>query len=134
MTDATNPRVAKAQEFLGRLVDQQAERATALLSPVVEYRLQGRYPLAGDFCGPAQATGHLAKLFSEIDGTLDLLKWEDWMLGGQHVAALLVIGMQRHGRRLDAEVLILLGFTVDDQISAVDVFFKDEQQAERFFA
>jgi ketosteroid isomerase-like protein len=61
------------------------------------------------------------------------LKWEDWLLGEDHVAALADIRAQADGQVYTGRYLFLVRFDIDDKIADVIVFIEDERAAERFF-
>ena len=103
-----------------------------LLSPHVTYRVPGTHALAGVFSGREAIVGHLAALFERTDGSLDTFKWEDWLVGEQHVAALADVHIHMQGKRYKSRHLFLVGFDTDDKIVEIVVFFEDEHSAERF--
>jgi len=130
---AHRTRLEAAQQFVMHIGHRDSERAMELLSPNVVYRVQGQHALAGVFSGREEVTRHLAKLQELTRGTLDSLKWEDWLLGADHVAALTDIRVQSGGRLYTGRHVYLVSFDPDDRIAEVVVFFEDERAVERFF-
>jgi len=104
-----------------------------LLSPGVSYTVPGTNALAGTCHGPAEVRGHLAKLLSMSNETYDVIKWVDWMVGDDHVAALQYAQIQRQHSIYRGHQLFLVGFDQDDLISEIRVFFEDQERADRFF-
>jgi ketosteroid isomerase-like protein len=124
--------MAIAQQFLMHVGRSPADRDMELLSPHVTYRVPGTHALAGVFSGREAIVGHLAALFERTDGSLDTFKWEDWLVGEQHVAALADVHIHMQGKRYKSRHLFLVGFDTDDKIVEIVVFFEDEHSAERF--
>jgi ketosteroid isomerase-like protein len=134
MTDSSLPtRLATAQEFLLHIGHPDFDRAIGLLSPQVVYRIPGRHALAGTFHGPDEVTAHLTTLLERTTGTFEALKWEDWLVGQDHVAALVTVHVQSNASAYTGRHLFLVTFDVDDRISGISVFFENEDSAERFF-
>ena len=61
---------------------------------------------------------------------MDTFKWEDWLVGEQHVAALADVHIHMQGKRYKSRHLFLVGFDTDDKIVEIVVFFEDEHSAE----
>jgi ketosteroid isomerase-like protein len=133
MADGTRPtRMAIAQEFLMHVGRPPVDRDMELLAPHVTYRVPGNHALAGVFSGREAIVGHLGALFDRTGGSLDTVKWEDWMVGEQHVAALADVHIQVQGKRYKSRHVFLVAFDSDDKIVEIVVFFEDEHSAERF--
>lgn len=132
-TSAHTTRLGAAQQFVMHIGHRDSEQAMELLSPQVTYRVQGHHALAGVFSGREEVTRHLMLLLERTRGTLDALKWEDWLLGEDHVAALADIRAQADGQVYTGRYLFLVRFDIDDKIADVIVFIEDERAAERFF-
>jgi ketosteroid isomerase-like protein len=134
MTDSMLPtRLGTAQEFLLHVGHHDFDEAIGLLSPGVVYRVPGRHALAGTFHGPDEVTAHLITLVERTTGTFEALKWEDWLIGQDHVAALVNVHMQSNARAYTGRHIFLVTFDLDDRISGISVFFENESSAERFF-
>jgi ketosteroid isomerase-like protein len=134
MPDSARPtRLEAAQQFVMHIGHRDSERAMELLSPRVVYRVQGQHQLAGTFSGREAVTTHLMRLLERTKGTFEALKWEDWLLGENHVAALANIRVEADGRLYTGRHLYLVSFDIDDKIAEVVVFFEDQRAVERFF-
>jgi ketosteroid isomerase-like protein len=134
MPEPTLPsRLAIAQQFVIHIWHLDSGPAVALLSPAVTYRVSGDHALAGTFSGPEEVTGHLCNLVQLTTGTLDAVKWDDWMVGEYHIAAWADIHAQKEGRQFSGRGLFLLRFDRDDKIDEVIVLFEDPPSVERFF-
>jgi hypothetical protein len=72
-------------------------------------------------------------LVDRTDNTYDAFKWEDWLVGDQHVAALVRVRAHGHGAIFAARLVLLFGFDPADKVSEITVFFEDAGAAERFF-
>jgi hypothetical protein len=62
-----------------------------------------------------------------------VLKWVDWMLGENHVAALQYAQLQTNERIYRGHQLFLVESDQNDALSDIKVFFEDEGAANRFF-
>jgi len=132
MTEAAFPqRLATAEQFVMHIGHRDFDRSIELLSPNVKYRVPGNHALAGVFSGREEVTGHLIDLVDRTAGSFDALKWEDWMLGENHVAALADIHIQSAGQRYEGRVLFLVRFDIDDKIVEIVVYLEDERGLER---
>jgi ketosteroid isomerase-like protein len=125
-------RISIAQQFLVHIGHREFDRGVELLSPNATYRVPGSHALAGTFSGGEEITRHLVSLFERTGGTYDAFKWEDWMLGEQHVAALANVHINTKGQIYKARHLYLMRFDVHDKIEDITVFFEDQRSAERF--
>ncbi len=134
MTASAHPsRLEIARQFLMHIGRRDIDDAIALLSPRVSYDVPGDHALAGKFSGPAEVRKHLLDLDDRAWGTFDATKWEDWLVGEQHVAALAKISMSSEGKLARERLLYLIEFDVADMIVGVKVFFDDESAPLRFF-
>jgi ketosteroid isomerase-like protein len=126
-------RLAIAQKFLTHIGHRDFEEVLDLLAPNAVYRAPGHHELAGVFTGRDEISAHLQTLFERTQGTFDTLKWEDWMLGEYHVAALADVHVQIQGYRYNSRHLMLVRFEGDDKIAEIILFFEDERSLERLF-
>src|ERR1700728_259386 len=101
---ANSTRLEIAQQFLTHLGHRDHARAIELVSPQVTYRVLGHHSLAGTFSGPDEVTNHLVNLVERTMGTFDAFKWEDWMVGEHHVAAIADIHMRADARAFAGRV------------------------------
>jgi len=81
---------------MGIATDRSAD-VLSLLSPTVVYAVPGEGPLSGVFRGRAEVSEHIGELFRITSGTFEVLKWVDWLVGLNHVAALQYAQAQGHG-------------------------------------
>lgn len=126
-------RLAIAQRFLTHIGHRDIEESVELLSPNATYRVPGNHTFAGVFSGRQEILDHLIRLFERTMGSFDAFKWEDWMVGEQHVAALVRIHIHQTGQMYRGLHVFLVRFDSDDKITEIIVFFEDESSVERFF-
>ncbi len=133
MPDGAQPtRMAIAQQFLVLVGHRDVDQGIELLSPNAKYHVPGVHALAGTFSGRDEIMRHLMNLFDRTGGTFDAFKWQDWMLGEQHVAALAHVHINAKGQMYKARHLFLVRFDGHDKIDEITVFFEDQRSAERF--
>ncbi|HXY42825.1 MAG TPA: hypothetical protein VEH29_01440 [Acidimicrobiales bacterium] len=134
MTGAASPtRVGTAQSFLMLIGSGEIDQASLLLAAGVSYHVPGHHALAGTFSGPEAVREHLNKLNARTWGSLNAIKWDDWLVGEDHVAALADISMRSGGQLFTGRILFLVKFDRAGDIVAITVFFEDEASAMRFF-
>jgi ketosteroid isomerase-like protein len=135
MTSAPPPsRLRVAQQLAAHLGHLDFDNFIDLLSEEVTYRVGGNHALAGTFRGPDEVIGHVRQLVDRTGNTYDAFKWEDWLVGDNHVAALVRIHAHGHTAIYAGRLVLLFGFDPTDRISEITVFFEDAMGAERFFA
>jgi hypothetical protein len=66
-------------------------------------------------------------------GTMDTIKYEDWLVGQDHVAGLALVSMTAAGRLFTGRAVYLFKFDSAVRIAAMAVFFEDDESAVRFF-
>jgi hypothetical protein len=76
----------------------------------------------------------LEQLLRLTNRTLNVLQWEDWLVGVDHLAALVRIGIQRPGAIGTFRALFLLAMSDDEKIRRIEVFYSDQARAENFFS
>jgi ketosteroid isomerase-like protein len=134
MTGAAPPtRLDVAQQFVMHIGRREIDQVVELLAPSVTYRVLGHHALAGTFSGREEVSKHLVHLDDRASGTFDTIKYEDWMVGQDHVVGLAVISMGAAGRLFTGRAVFLFKFDGADRIVAIAVFFEDEDSAARFF-
>jgi ketosteroid isomerase-like protein len=134
MTDeVSRSRLQIAQQLATHLGRRDFDQFIGLLSKDVEYRVGGSNVLAGDFRGPDAVVTHMKDLVNRTDGTYDAVKWEDWLVGEQYVAALVRIHAQEPGQLFASRILVLLRFDPEDKVCEITIFFEDTSAADRFF-
>jgi len=104
-----------------------------LLAPEVTYRVLGRHSLSGEFSGRRQVAEHLARLVERTQRTFNAVKWDDWMIGDRHVAAVVTVHAQARGALYVGRQIFVAEFNPEEEIAAMFVFFEDERAAKRFF-
>ncbi len=126
-------RLGRAQRFLIHIGHFDPVWADELLSPQVIYRVAGHHALAGVFSGRDQVTSHLSKVLEVTGGTIDPIKWEDWLVGESHVATIANLRMHADHRSFAARMIYLVEFDDADLIVSIRAFFEDEDAARQFF-
>jgi ketosteroid isomerase-like protein len=106
----------------------------SLLSPDVVYTVPGHSPLAGVFRGPVEVYEHVGKLFTLTSGTLETLKWVDWLVGLSHIAALQFAQAQGGGVIYRNHHMYVIETGENDLLSKIRIFFEDQSEADNFFA
>lgn len=131
---ASDTRIATTQEFFQRSFQGDASAAVELLDENVTYHVPGSHQLAGQFEGREAVAQHLGTLHRVTSGTVDVLQWEDWMLGVNHVAVLGHMSVQHRGAVHPFRAIFLVTIAEDSKIRRIEVFFADQAAAERFFS
>jgi hypothetical protein len=126
-------RLTNAQTFLTRIGLPEFDQVVELLSPQVSYSVLGNSALSGVFTGRQQVVDHISRLMDRTSGRVDVFKWEDWLIGVHHVAALADIHVELKGAVSNGRHLFVLKFDASDLIDQVTVFFEDAAAAERFY-
>jgi ketosteroid isomerase-like protein len=128
----SDDRLEIVQRFFQQYFDGHFDDAIKLLGPNVEYRVTGKSSLSGTFVGAKAVTNHL-RMFLELTETpVDVLQWEDWLVGTTYVACVVRSELQRPGRRDEFRFIFLVQVGVDDKISSVEVFSSNPEAFERF--
>jgi ketosteroid isomerase-like protein len=127
-------RLAMVQDFFRDYFDGKVEAAVALLEPSVKLHIAGASAPAGDFEGPRAVADHLNAFLALTEDPIDVLGWDDWLVGTSNVAGVARIELQRPGRVGDFRVIFLVEVSVHTLISRVEVFFSDQAAFERFFS
>jgi ketosteroid isomerase-like protein len=126
-------RLTSAQELLQLIGSHDVDKAMSFLSDDVTYRVPGKQGLSGDYVGRDKVARHLVDVYEETKGTFDPLKWEDWMVGTDHVAVVAKISMERQAAIMTGRFLFLLRFNGDDTIDGIELFVSGPAQVDRFF-
>jgi len=125
-------RMAIAQQFWAHIGHRDLGQGIDLLSPHATARIPGSHALAGTFAGRDEIVRHLRDLYERTGGTFDAYKWEDWMLGENHVAALASVHFNTNGQMYKGRHLLLVRFDISDKIVEIAVLFEDQRSVERF--
>jgi ketosteroid isomerase-like protein len=115
--------------FAGRVPD-----AVTLLEPTAEYRVPGKFEPAGVFVGPAAVAEHLEHFLDLTERPVNLIKWEDWLVGSENVACVVRLELQRSNRVEHVRLILLVQISTNNLISRVECFPSDEGALERFFS
>jgi ketosteroid isomerase-like protein len=135
MSVAPEPvRLVNARRFFMSCSVNDFDTAAELLSPQATYSVPGHGPISGAFHGRAEITRHLTRLLELTKGTLDVLKWDDWMMGESHLAVLRYAQAQSNGRIYKGHQLFLVAFDPGDLLADIQVFFEDQDAIDRFFS
>jgi ketosteroid isomerase-like protein len=131
---ASKEQVAVAQEFFQKSFGGHVDDALDCLDPKVIYIVPGANQLAGVYEGPLNVADHMKKLMQFTDNRVDLIQWEDWMVGVNNIAALIDLRLQRPGRVETFRAIFLIATSDNDgKIRRIQVFFSDQYAADRFF-
>jgi len=117
---------------MGIATDRSAD-VLSLLSPTVVYAVPGEGPLSGVFRGRAEVSEHIGELFRITSGTFEVLKWVDWLVGLNHVAALQYAQAQGHGAIFRGHVVYVVETDQHDLLSSIRIYFENQIAAETFF-
>ncbi len=126
-------RLANVRRFLVGMTADRAADVLSLLAPTVVYTVPGEGPMSGVFRGPAEVHEHIGKLFSITSGTFEVLKWVDWLVGLNHVAALQFAQAQGSGAIFRGHVIYVVETDQHDLLSSIRLFFENQGAAEAFF-
>jgi ketosteroid isomerase-like protein len=137
MSDITesdkHPRVVRAREFVRLIGRKQGDEALSLLAPNVTYLVPGHTPVSGLFTGPEAVAAHVSDVLALTEGSLEDVKWEDWMVGEHYVGLLVRVRVHFTGHVYDGRHLYLIRFDNQDRIDEVVVFFEDAEAMARAF-
>lgn len=124
---------AVAQDFFEKCFRGDISSAVELLDPEVTYRVPGSHQLAGTFEDPRAVASHVGELLQQTQHSVDVLQWEDWMIGVNNLAGLVNLRVQRHGAIDTFTGIFLVTMSKDDKITRIELFFRDQAEVERFF-
>jgi ketosteroid isomerase-like protein len=125
-------RLVNVRRFLMGIAADRSEDLLPLLAPDVVYTVPGNSSMSGVFRGPAQVHEHIDQLFRATTGTFEILKWVDWLLGLNHVAALQFAQAQGKGAVFRGHVVYVVETDRHDLLSNIRVFFEDQADADAF--
>ena len=77
---------------------------------------------------------HIEKLFRVTAGTFEVVKWDNWLVGLTHVAALQSAQAQGDGVIFRSHMAYVVGTDQNDLLSSIRVYFENESDADAFFA
>jgi ketosteroid isomerase-like protein len=123
-------RIAAAQQFFEKAFRGEVSSAIELLDEEVSFQIGGSHRAAGHLEGREAVAQHLGALLGLTQRTFDVLQWEDWMAGTNHVAALAHLSVQPPGAILDFMSVYLIEVTDDAKIRRIEMFFDDQAAVE----
>jgi hypothetical protein len=126
-------RLKLAQTFLTQIGHSDAIPEGVGFSKDITYRVHGDHVLAGSFEGLDEVKRHLGEFFARTAGTFDAIKWEDWLVGSEHVAAVASVAMRAEHRIFTGRQIFILRFDEADDIQSVLVVPEQASPADRFF-
>ena len=97
-------RLINARRFFLSYSKEHLEDAVHLLSPHVVYSVPGHSGLTSMSTRPDEVRRHIVKLIDFSQGTFEILKWTDWMIGETHIAALQYAQAPTRGRIYTKEI------------------------------
>lgn len=133
----SDSRITVAQGFFQRYFGGDVSSACDLLDPQVVYLLPGRRPPSGAFKGVQAVAEHLTDFLQLTEDPIDVLKWDDWMAGVDHVAGLATIHLQREGQQHDFRFIYLISVAESGRagkITRIEAFLSDQAAFDRFFS
>jgi ketosteroid isomerase-like protein len=131
---ASDMGLATVQKFFLQSFAGNVASAIEFLDRDVSYHVPGSSPIAGNFEGPEAVTQHVSELLQLTNRTVDVLQWEDWMAGINHIAGLVHMSVQRRGALLTFRAVYLVSMSDNQKIRRIEVLFADQVAVERFFA
>ena len=130
----SDDRLALVQTFFTRYFGGHVDEALTLLEPTVVYHVPGTDQLAGDFVGPAAVAKHLRKFLELTGDAIDVLSWDDWLIGTIDIAGVVRVHLQRPGRVQEFRFVFLVKVSQNVKIARVECFYSDPEAFERFFS
>ena len=130
----SDDRLTLVQTFFTRYFDGHVDEAMKLLEPTVTYHVPGQDELAGEFEGPTAVAGHLRKFLEVTEHAIDVLSWDDWLIGTIDIAGVVRVHLQRPGRTQEFRFVFLVEVSQNVKIKRVECFYSDPAAFERFFS
>jgi ketosteroid isomerase-like protein len=130
-------RVTVAVQFFREFFGGDVPAARELLDPQVVEVVPGTHAPSGVFRGADAVAAHLSTFLQLTEDPIDVLRWEDWMVGVDNVAGLATIHLQREGQQHDFRVIFLLRVEEHDgraRITRIESFYSDQAAFDRFFS
>jgi hypothetical protein len=129
----TEKDVAVAQDFLRSAFAGKASEAVDLLDPEVTYQVPGSHHLAGIFHGRDEVATHVGDLMRITSHRIDVLQFEDWMVGLNNLSALIRLRVQRDRLLETFRAIYLFAISESGKIKHIQIFFADQAAADRLF-
>jgi ketosteroid isomerase-like protein len=126
-------RLTLVQKFFQAYFDGRIDDAVAMLEPDVQIHLPGRARIAGDFVGPDAVAAHLKQFLEMTEDPVNVLGYDDWLVGTVYIAGVVRLELQRPGRLDQVRIVYLVRVSESLKISRVNVFYDNPDVFERFF-
>ncbi len=126
-------RVTRARRFFLTVLGGDVDGALGELTDDCEYVVPGHSVLSGRYRGRAEVGSRLHRLFELTAGDVDPVKWEDWMVGVDHVSVLVRLNLASGHQRRQTEELFVVAFAPDGRIRSLRMFTGDESAYESLF-
>ncbi len=129
----SDDKLTLAQDFFQAYFDGRVADAVALLEPNAEVHLPGRSTISGDFVGPDAVAEHLKKFLEMTENPINVLGYDDWLIGSVYIGGIVRLELQRPGRLGQFRILYLVIVSANLKIARIDVFYDNPDVFERFF-
>ncbi len=133
MDEPRNDRLRLAQTLLTQIGHSSSIPDGISLSKDITYVVHGDHVLAGTFQGVDEVKRHLGEFFARTAGTFDAIKWEDWLVGSDHVAAIATVAIRAEGKMFSGRQIFILKFDETDEIADVLIVPELSSPSNRFF-
>ena len=101
--DAPSSNAEVLKQYVEAFEREDWEAATAFWSDEIIVHAQGRNPLAGEFSGKRAFLDHYGRVFTELEGSVELAEVHDVLVGPEYAVALVKERAVRGERSLEFE-------------------------------
>jgi ketosteroid isomerase-like protein len=129
----TDPRISVIESFFQRAFAGDISSATGLLDEKVRYYIPGSHSLSGQFDGAESVAKHIRNILEITNSTVDVLQWEDWLVGIDYIAALVRISTRPRGSMFTFRGIYLIEMSEENKIRRIELFLEDQAQFQRVF-
>jgi ketosteroid isomerase-like protein len=129
----TDPRIPVAESFFQKAFAGDISSATKLVDEKVRYHVPGSHSLSGQFDGAESVAKHIRNVLEITNSTVDVLQWEDWLVGVDYVAAVVRMSTRPRGSLLTFRAIYLIEMSEENKIRRIELFVEDQAQLERVF-
>lgn len=134
MSNPDQTRLRIARRFLTSLEGRAPDPSIGeVLAPDVKFHILGTHRFAGTFVGHEAVVQHVKEFQEWSAGRYQTVKWEDWLIGETHVAALVQAQVGRSGAVFRGRLFFVLEFDPANRIAGMAVFPQDVAAMDRFF-
>jgi ketosteroid isomerase-like protein len=130
----SDDRLALVQTFFTHYFENDIDGALRHLEPTVVYHVPGRSPPGGDFVGPDAVAAHLRKFLELTGNAIDVISWDDWLIGTIDIAGVVRVKLQRPGRLQEFRLVFLVNVSENLKIARVECFYGEPEAFERFIS